>query len=1527
MRLRRHISAVPLIILLPLVVLVSLLDDDGTVGARAQSAAPQTLPGFTDETVVSGLDSPTVVAFSPDGRIFVGEKSGIIRVFDGPFDPTGTVFADLTTQVHNYWDRGLLGMALDPGFPTKPYVYVLYARDAPIGGTAPLWGTAGATSDGCPNPPGGTEDGCIASGRLSRLEARGNVWTGPEQVLVDDWFLQFPGHGTGAVVFGPDGSLYASGGDGASWQYADYGQAGDPRNPGGDPPVGVGGIQTPPSAEGGALRSQDLRTEGDPVGLNGTVIRVDPATGAALPDNPLFSHADANARRILAYGLRNPFRMAIKPGTRELWVGEVGWRDWEEIVRVPDPAARVVPNFGWPCYDGPWRTAYDAVDLKICEDIYAEPGAIAPAHYQYREGVPIVAGEACEFSDSSLSGLAFYEGGSYPDQYNGALFFADYTRGCIWVMPAGPDGVPDPAKRATFVARASFPVDLKIGPGGDLYYVDIVGGAVRRIRFGTAGTPAAAITADRTSGSAPLTVRFDGSGSRDPEGSTLTYSWDLDGNGTFGDSTAMAPAFVYNTDGTRVVTLRVTDSQGLSDTATMTITVGARPSAVIDAPSSALQWRVGQQVSFSGHATDPEDGALPASALRWSLVMNHCSSPTSCHEHAIQEYTGVPSGTFVAPDHEYPSFLTLRLSATDSGGLRSEAFLRLDPQTVVWSLVSEPAGLQLTLGSETFRAPADRTLIVGSTASLGAPSPQTLSTTSYAFSAWSDGGAQTHQVTAGTTPSRYVATFSPSATSLPAGWTSRDIGVVGSVGSAAFSGGTFTVKGAGADVWGTADAFHYAYRTLQGDGTIVARVASISGQQAWTKVGVMMRASADPGAQQAFMLVSTSKGAAFQRRTSTGGTSSSTSAAGITAPQWVRLVRTGATITASISANATSWTTVGEAVFTMPSTVLVGLAVSSHETALATGTIDGVSVTTPSAPSGPLPSGWQSQDVGSVQTRGSATESDGTFTVNGAGADVWGTADAFHYAYRSLAGDGTIVARVAAINGQQAWTKVGVMMRASTDPGAQQAFMLVSTARGAAFQRRTSTGGTTSSTTATGIAAPQWVRLVRTGATITASISSNGTSWTPVGEALFSMPATVLVGLAVSSHESALATGTFDGVSVTTPSTPAGPLPPGWHSQDVGSVANDGSAAESGGTFTVQGAGADVWGTADAFHYAYRSLTGDGTIVARVATVEGQQAWTKVGVMMRASTDPGAQQAFMLVSTAKGAAFQRRTSTGGSSSSTSAGLVTAPQWVRLARTGATITASISATGTSWTTVGEASFSMPDTVLVGLAVSSHETALATGTFDGVSVTTPPTPAGPLPAGWQSQDVGSVGTAGSAIESGGTFTVEGAGADVWGTADAFHYAYRSLAGDGSIVARVAALTGQQAWTKVGVMMRASTDPGAQHAFMLVSTSKGAAFQRRTATGGTTSSTSAAGITAPQWVRLVRSGATITASISSNATTWTTVGSATFSMPATVLVGLAVSSHEGALATGTFDGVSVTNATAVAGAANSPSSPLAR
>ncbi|MDP2674286.1 MAG: PQQ-dependent sugar dehydrogenase [Dehalococcoidia bacterium] len=343
----------------------------------------------------------------------MAEKSGIIKVFDSLSDTTPAVFADLRTNVYDAWDRGLLGMALDPSFPSQPYVYVLYTYDAPIGGSAPYWGSAAdPLYDPCPNPPGATIDGCVVSGRLSRLTASGNTWTGTEQVLIEDWCQQYPSHSIGTVAFGPDGALYAGGGEGASYDFEDYGQKG---NPCGDPPAPAGTNLTPPTAEGGALRSQDLRTSSDPSGLDGTIVRVSPTTGAALPDNPAYSSPDANVRRVIAHGMRNPFRFAFRPGTTDLWIGEVGLGSWEEIDRT-NFVTNGVRNFGWPCYEGAGRhPGFDSTNLSICENLYAAPGAVTAPFFAYNHLEKVVSGESCPADGSaSISGMAFYEGGLTP---------------------------------------------------------------------------------------------------------------------------------------------------------------------------------------------------------------------------------------------------------------------------------------------------------------------------------------------------------------------------------------------------------------------------------------------------------------------------------------------------------------------------------------------------------------------------------------------------------------------------------------------------------------------------------------------------------------------------------------------------------------------------------------------------------------------------------------------------------------------------------------------------------------------------------------------------------------------------------------------------------------------------------------------------------------------------------------------------------------------------------------------------------
>jgi uncharacterized repeat protein (TIGR01451 family) len=452
--------------------------------------------------------------------------------------------------------------------------------------------------------------------------------------------------------------------------------------------------------------------------------------------------------------------MTIRPGTSEPWMADVGWSTWEEIDRLPDPLGSI-ENFGWPCYEGNGRqSGYDGANLNICENLYAEgSNAVVPPYYDYNHNAKVVANESCPSGSSSVAGLAFYTSGPYPNSYDGALFFSDYSRDCIWVMFPGANGLPDPATRSTFVAAAANPVDVKIGPDGKLYYVDFDGGTIRRVEYlGANEPPVASASGNPTSGTAPLVVTFNGTASSDPENGPLSYAWDLDGDSAFDDASTAQPTYTYTLPGSYTARLRVTDDQGASSTSSP-ISISASntpPVAAILTPSVGTTWKVGDTLSFSGSASDQQQGTLPASALSWELIIQHC--PSTCHPHQIQTWSGIAGASFAAPDHEYPSHLELKLTATDAhGGVDTES-LNLDPTTVVLTFQTSPSGLQLTVGSSSGTTPFTRTVIEGSSNSMSAPSPQTLSSTQYYFSSWSDGGAATHNVVANGTAT-YMATY------------------------------------------------------------------------------------------------------------------------------------------------------------------------------------------------------------------------------------------------------------------------------------------------------------------------------------------------------------------------------------------------------------------------------------------------------------------------------------------------------------------------------------------------------------------------------------------------------------------------------------------------------------------------------------------------------------------------------------------------------------------------------------------------
>ena len=560
--------------------------------------------GFQEQVAIPSLSQPTDVQFAPNGHVFVTEKDGVILEYDSLSDTTPTVFADLSVEVMNYWDRGLTSFAIDPGLTTgRPYLYVLYAYDAPIGGTAPTYGGTNLM-DSCPTPPGPLppNTGCVISGRLSRLTvsnngAGGTMVAGSEKVLVNAWCQQFPSHTPDDVEWGPDGQLWVTAGDGAAFTTRDWGQY---SNPCGDPPGAAGTNLSLPTAEGGSLRAQDALTPGDPQALSGSMIRVNPDTGLGSAGNPDASSSDPNLARLVADGLRNPFRMTFRPGTSEAWIGMVGDSTWESVMRDVNPTAGIT-DFGWPCYEGPALGAFNTLNLNMCKTLYNNPSLVTKPYYAYNHSASVVTGDGCTTGSSSISGMAFGVPSNYPSHYNGGLFFADYSRNCIWFMPAGSNGLPDPTKVETFETNATGPVQLIMGPDGNLYYTDY-GGSIRRIIYSAVNhTPVASFTASATYGPTPLAVTFDASGSTDADkGDTLSYSWDLNGDGTYGDATGVTASKTYTTRGKITVRLKVTDNHGASSTSSITLFPGDTPPVVTLV--SPLE-----HADLEGRRRDPDD--------------------------------------------------------------------------------------------------------------------------------------------------------------------------------------------------------------------------------------------------------------------------------------------------------------------------------------------------------------------------------------------------------------------------------------------------------------------------------------------------------------------------------------------------------------------------------------------------------------------------------------------------------------------------------------------------------------------------------------------------------------------------------------------------------------------------------------------------------------------------------------------------------------------------------------------------------
>ncbi len=545
------------------------------------------------------------------------------------------------------------------------------------------------------------------------------------------------------------------------------------------------------------------------------------------------------------------------------------------------------------------------------------------------------------------------------------------------------------------------------------------------------------------------------------------------------------------------------------------------------------------------------------------------------------------------------------------------------PAPVISSLSSTTGsiGSQVTISGSNFGATQG-----GSRVSLGAI-PMTIvtwSNTSIVFTV--PNGATTGFLVVSVAPTmndsnavNFAVTMQP----LPSSWQNLDVGVttLGVAGTATFSGGTYTLTDDG-QILGTADALQFVYQPLVGDGSIVARVATLQGGGS-TQAGVMIRESLSASSTNAFIFFQPNQAFLYDRPTT--GANTATQASSFQTgyyPYWVKLIRNGNVFTGYVSIDGLNWSPAGSATVAMAQSVYAGLALGSQG-GVQTATFDNVSINSAGAPapvisglsdttgsvggqiliagsgfgntqgaslvllngapliidlwsstsivvtipngatSGPLtilvapsmnasnpvtfavttqplPSGWQDLDVGGATVAmGTATYSAGVFTITDSGQSVWGTSDQFHYVYQPLVGDGSIIARVANLQGATTIPQAGVMIRESLSPSSTHAFVFFQPNQGFLYDRPTTGAATTSQATFFSASAyPYWIQLVRSGNMFTAYVSSNGATWTQVGgPTTVVMAPTVYIGLALSS-QGGTDTATFDNVSLTLGTTP-----------------------------------------------------------------------------------------------------------------------------------------------------------------------------------------------------------------------------------------------------------------------------------------------------------------------------------------------------------------------------------------------------
>jgi glucose/arabinose dehydrogenase len=581
--------------MLSLTLLAGLAAVSSTVAPSNSRVWPQ---GLIEVPVASGWQEPVGLCFAEDGRMFVWEKSGRVWNVENGVKAAQPLI-DLSEEVGNWRDFGMLGFALDPYFYDNGYIYCLYVVDYHH---LKYFGTPQYSSST-------NEYFHDTIGRLTRYTARASdgfhsVDYASRKILIGESMttgipILHQSHGVGSLVFGEDGTLLLSCGDGASYLTVDKG---GPISGSSNTGLADGIIKT--KEDVGAYRAQLVDSH------SGKVLRIDPATGDGVPSNPYYDASAPRApkSRVWAMGLRNPFRITMlpesgshnpadaKPGT--LYVGDVGWNDREEL-NVCDGPAR---NFGWPVYEGMTQQPdylgqspankdapnplfgggcnkqYFTFEQLIVQDTLATPSwpnpcnasvqipSSIPRHehvrplidWQHSSGpsrTKIYNGQNAATIDlndpaSPIPGPNF--GGNcsvsctfIPDDAYGPLFhdsivFGDYVANFLYTLAVDQLGTPLEVNPLSAPGDAAGLVAAAFDDFTDqLYFIeyDTSGGTgVKKLVDTSDKPPIAVASAQPYFGPSPLSVQLTGSNSYDPEGLALTYLWD------FGDGSTSTQA-------------------------------------------------------------------------------------------------------------------------------------------------------------------------------------------------------------------------------------------------------------------------------------------------------------------------------------------------------------------------------------------------------------------------------------------------------------------------------------------------------------------------------------------------------------------------------------------------------------------------------------------------------------------------------------------------------------------------------------------------------------------------------------------------------------------------------------------------------------------------------------------------------------------------------------------------------------------------------------------------------------------------